>query len=197
MLGIVAPPSDLTRQQVLAELQYWGLPTEPYLRAVEEESRVRNYVEPPVELPLDQLPTAEILEQLAEMTPPERLRTNFEFVRHTDTDLIAVGLTDLEVVHGMMSANEQLRGSEPHVEVLSMLALGNYRLGRLSSSRQFVALLKEFDPENRQARDLQTLLNDTSLNYSRLGLLAVGITLVGLAAVRAWTWSSSSSKSRK
>lgn len=197
-VGNVTPPSDLTRQQVLSELQFWRLNSEPYLQALEEDSRVRSYVEPPVEVSLDQLPPAELLDALADLTPAERLRTDFEFVRHTDTDLIEIGLTDLESINTTMEENDQLCGSEPHIEILSALALGHYRMGRLSKSRHFLARVLAVDPENRQAKGMETLLNDTSLNYSRLGLLTVGLALVGLAALKGWTWAKSNgSKSRK
>lgn len=197
IVGIVAPPTDLARQQVLAELQFWRLNSEPYLQSIEDDSHVRNFVEPPVEVSLDQLPSAELLDSLAEMTPAERLRTDFEFVRHTDTDLIQVGLTDLESVNATMNENEQLCGSEPHIEVLSTLALGHYRMGKLSKSKEFLARLLTLDPENRPAKDLQTLLNDTALNYSRLGLLTIGLAMVGLAAFKGWSWATTNAKSRK
>lgn len=187
----------MTRQQVLGELQFWRLDSEPYLQALEDESRVRNYVEPPVEVSLDQLPPAELLEHLAELPPAERLRTDFEFVRHTDTDLIEVGLKDLESINATMDENDQLRGSEPHLELLAALALGHYRMGRLSKSRVFLSRLLTLDPENRQAKGMETLVNDSSLNYSRLGLLTLGITFIGLVAIKGWSSWNATTKSRK
>lgn len=193
--GVIHPPSDLTRQQVLNELQFWRLNQEPYLETLEEDARIRNYVEPPVELPLEQLDPEDILERLATLPPAERLRTCIEFVRHEDLDLVNLGLSDLTQMLQSLEADENLVGSSVHVEVLSILALGYYRLGQLRLSRGYVSRILQIEPDHKQAKDLQALLNDSSTNFSRLGLLALGVVLISGAAFKVWKWSSTKSSS--
>lgn len=193
--GVIHPPADLTPQQVLNELQFWRLNQEPYLETLEEDARIRNYVEPPVELPLEQLDPEDILERLATLPPAERLRTCIEFVRHEDLDLVNLGLSDLTQMLQSLEADENLVGSSVHVDVLSILALGYYRLGQLRLSRGYVARILQIEPDHKQARDLQALLNDSSTNFSRLGLLALGVVLLSGAAFKVWKWSSSKSSS--
>ena len=193
-IGTIAPPSDLTRQQVVAELQFWGLDAEPYLSTADEEKRIRNYVEAPVEVPLEQLDSDDLLDRLTELPLAERLRYNIELVRHSDTDLVQVAVTDLCTLDAQFKQDPNLLNSPAHLEVSYFIALGYYRLGHIRSAREYVAAILKVDPEYNQAKDLQILLQDTSVNYSRLGLLALGVTLFGALAFRFWAAAPKASK---
>lgn len=195
MKGVIAPPTDMPSQSVISELTFWKLPLQPYLDGLESESKIKNYVEAPVEVPLDQLDPEELLERLAEMSPADRLQADIEFVRHADTDLIQVGVADLtDLVSGLQDVEEAI-GSPVHLEILTFLAFGEYRLGHISKARLVVAQLLKYDPEHKQAQDLQVLVQDTASNYTKLGLLALGVALFSAAALKIWSWSSTSSKS--
>lgn len=193
--GVIQPPIDMPSQQVVAELTFWKLPVQPYLDRVEGETKIRTYVEPPVELPLEQLESEAILDRLSEMSPQERLSTDSEFVHHMDTDLIQVGVTDLTTLANALAEDPNLNGTSPHLEVLFLLSFGFYRLGQLSKARQALHSLLKHDPDNKKAKDLQVLLEDTRSNYTKLGLLALGLTIVAGVAIKAWSWSSSTSAS--
>lgn len=191
-IGVIAPPTDMPSQSVIAELNFWKLPVQMYLDQVEGETKIRNYVEAPAEVPLDKLDSEELLERLAEMSPPDRLQADIQFVRHEDTDLIQVAVADLTA---LLSSMQENAGGLLHNEVLWFLAFGEYRLGRISRAKQAVAQLLKQDPENKQGKDLQILLQDTSTNYTKLGLLAIGVALFGAAALKVWSWTSTSSSS--
>lgn len=173
---------------MVAELQFWGLDPQPYLSALEDEPKIRNYVEAPIEVPLENLDQDELLERLAELPLAERLRTCIEFVRHSDTDLIHIGVADLTALDLQFKQNSQLINSAAHLEVSYFIALGYYRLGQLRLAREYVDAILRIDSEYTQAKDLQILLIDTSVNYSRLGLLALGVALIGAAAFKFWAY---------
>jgi hypothetical protein len=193
--GTIHPPTDMPTQRVLAELEFWRVNPDTYLASLEDQSKIRGFVEAPVETPLDQLDPEEILDRLTELPPAERLRTCTEFIRHTDTDLIQVGLRDLSTLLAGIEADSGLQASPLHIEVLSFLALGHYRLGQISKARIILNTLLKYEPDNKQANDLLTLVNDSSLNYTKLGLFAFGTLIFGIATLKVWSWTSA--KSRK
>lgn len=62
-------------------------------------------------------------------------------------------------------------------ECLYYLALGNFKLGNYGDARRYNQLLLEKEPDNLQASNLQTLIND---KVAREGVMGVAI-VSGLA----------------
>lgn len=79
---------------------------------------------------------------------------------------------------GVMLLSEIFKTSpERRRECLYYLALGNFKLGNYGDARRYNQLLLEKEPDNLQASNLQTLIND---KVAREGVMGVAI-VSGLA----------------
>ncbi|XP_049850830.1 potassium voltage-gated channel subfamily D member 1-like [Schistocerca gregaria] len=180
--GTLEMPSDLSKKQVLKELEYWQI-SPSYLEVPKSTSR--GYV------PVSENGEAadEELDDFSELSPQEQFQKANRLVHRQDVDLIYRGISVLLALLDYLDNAEEesthVASQQPdaltHTNVLFCIALGYYRLGKLSKAKEYIRRLETGSDDQRLLSIIKTLVEDTSASYTRCGLLLLSLT--GLACV--------------